>query len=87
MTYRKSYYEQRVEEQGAMREAIEKQRLAKLEEQVKVVEEVAENAVVMSEETKPNDSWAKATIQKWLNEHDIKYSRWMTKAKLLELVN
>lgn len=92
MAYRKSYYEQRMEEQSAIQEAIEKQRLEKLAEEQAEVEEVVEEVLVedikvVSEETKPDESNTKAEIQAYLDEHEIKYSRWMTKAKLLELID
>lgn len=83
MAYRKSYYQQRTEEQARMRDAIEKQRLAQLAE----AEAKAAEAEVVPEEPKPVLSWSKAAIQEWLDKNDIKYSRSMTKAKLLELID
>jgi len=78
--YRKSYYQRRREEQRRIKEAINKQ----VEPEAKPVEEpvVEEENVSL-----PDDSWKKDEIKAWLDENDIEYSRWDTKAKLLEKVN
>ena len=86
MTYRKSYYEQRMEENDKIARAIQ----AQVDRQIELTanpEDVAEPVVSETPEAKPDASWAKPAIQEWLDEHEIKYTRWMSKAKLLDLVD
>lgn len=90
MAYRKSYYQQRTEERARIQEAIRKQHeAAKAAQAEPEAEPTVEEAPAAEqvEEVKPDDAWTKSKIQKWLDEHSIQYSRWMTKAKLLELVD
>ena len=91
MTYRKSYYEQRMEENDKIARAVQ----AQVDRQIELTEnpeapepeDVVEPVVAETPEVKPDASWAKPAIQKWLDEHEIKYTRWMSKAKLLDLVD
>ena len=86
MTYRKSYYQQRMDENDRIARAIK----AQVDRQVELTanpEPVAEPVVSATPEAKPDKSWAKTAIQQWLDEHEIKYTRWMSKAKLLDLVD
>jgi hypothetical protein len=95
MAYRKSYYQQRTEEQARIREAIRKQHEEAAAK--KAAEEGGAPAPAPQQEApadepvvqtvKPDESWTKAEIQEYLDKQKIQYSRWMTKAKLLSLVD
>ena len=75
MAYRKSYYEQRVEEQTRIREAIKKQNTPAVEPVVELpVREL------------PDSSWRKSDIQSWLTAEGIEWDSSMTKSELLEIV-
>lgn len=76
MTYRKSYYEQRMEEQARIKQAISDLLTQQVNQPVEPVEDI-----------RPDESWNKASIQAWLDEHDIAWSQSMTKKQLLELVD
>lgn len=84
MAYRKSYYEQRVDEQARIREAVQQQILRQQEEAAAepVVEEVPAPEVDL-----PTAEWTKVAIQAWLDDNDIEWSSSMTKAELLTLIN
>lgn len=75
MAYRKSYYEQRTDEQAAIREAIQK-----------IVQENETGHGEGKPEPTPDSSWTKAQILDWLVGHGVAASSSLTKSKLLELV-
>lgn len=80
MTYRKSYYEQRMDEQARIKEAVRQQ----IERQNDIPSASAPEPVV--EVDIPDASWTKVAIQQWLDDEGIAWASSMTKAELLELI-
>jgi hypothetical protein len=78
MSYVKSYYQRRVEEQEKIKAAIQGQTESKPVEAVHTVE-VADDI--------PDSTWNKASIQEWLDKHDIAWTDSMTKKQLLGLTD
>lgn len=81
MAYSKSYYEQRVEEQARIREAVQKQIQSQQEEPTAPPVDEAAPVVDL-----PTAGWTKADIQAWLTANGIAWATSMTKTQLLELV-
>lgn len=79
MVDRKSYYEQRMEEQGRIREAI-RQQIERQNNPEPVVELQPTVSI-------PDTSWKKAAIQTWLDENDVEWNSAMSKKQLLELID
>lgn len=83
MAYRKSYYEQRMDEQARIREAV-RQVIANNQEDV--VEDLVEEVLVEDDPIVPDASWTKVKIQEWLDAEGIEYTASMNKSQLLELI-